>query len=80
MKSRWLKTLFARIGDLIIKALGIKVVVATVLTVVLANNPELGAMPGFWIVLLMWIVIFGLRDFKEAKKAAAGILPQRGTE
>lgn len=78
--KKWARAVAGRLGDLVVKMLGMKVVIAAGLTAVLVAKPDLGMSPGFLVVLLMWMVVFGLRDLKEAKRIGKGIMPMRGIE
>lgn len=75
----FLVALWKRLTDLTLKVLSFKFVIAAGLTAVLVRNPELGASVGFAIVLVMWICVFGLREWSKAK-AASGAGPSAPTK
>ena len=63
--------LWKRLSELVLKMLSFKFVIAAGLTAVLVKNPELGTSVGFAIVLVMWICVFGLREWTKAKTASS---------
>ena len=76
MKKFWkavvvfLVSFVKRLEELVLKILSFKFVIAAGLTAVLVARPELGASIGFAIVLVMWICVFGLREWTKAKQAS----------
>ena len=62
--------LWKRLSELVLKMLSFKFVIAAGLTAVLVAKPELGSSVGFAVVLVMWIVVFGLREWSKAKNAS----------
>ncbi len=80
MKSRWLKTLFVRIGDLIIKNISMKVEAAVIVTGIYLAAPEVAGLVGFVLVTTSWLAVVGFRYLEKVKVGALALLPQRGVE
>lgn len=80
MKSNWLKTLFVRIGDLVIKNLSMKVEAAAIITGIYLADPATAGIVGFVLVSCSWLAVVGFRYLEKVKVGALALLPQRGTE
>jgi hypothetical protein len=70
MMKKFLLSLVKRLGDLVLKLVSFKFVIAGVVTLVYLKDTATAGAFGFAIIGLMWIVVFGLREWSKARGIA----------